>query len=86
MPQENISNDYSVSVVIPAYNVAPYIARAIDSVLAQTLQPEEIIIVDDGSTDNTAEIIKRYPPPVRYIHQQNTGAAVARNTGITAAK
>ncbi|MCD6393437.1 MAG: glycosyltransferase family 2 protein, partial [Planctomycetes bacterium] len=84
----NPSNDkqsYTISVVIPAFNAEEYIGRAIDSVLAQTRQPDEIIVVDDGSTDNTAEVIKPYSPKVHYIHQENGGASVARNTGIEAA-
>lgn len=77
---------YSVSVVIPAYNVEKYIGRAIDSVLSQTRQADEIIVVDDGSTDNTAEVVKSYGSKVCFIHQENGGASVARNTGIEAAK
>jgi len=77
--------DYTVSVVIPAYNAAEFIARAIDSVLKQSLCPDEIIVVDDGSTDATAEIIRRYGSRIHYIHRQNSGASVARNTGIKAA-
>jgi glycosyltransferase involved in cell wall biosynthesis len=73
---------YTVSVVIPAYNIAEYIARAIESVLAQTRKPEEIVVVDDGSTDGTAEVIKKYLPHVKYVYQENRGLAGARNTGI----
>ncbi len=85
----NPSNDkqsYTVSVVIPAYNVEKYIGRAIDSVLAQTRRPDEIIVVDDGSTDNTAEVIRSYGSKVHCIRQENGGASVARNTGIEEAK
>ncbi|MHC5199098.1 MAG: glycosyltransferase family 2 protein [Planctomycetota bacterium] len=74
-----------ISAVIPAYNAAKYIARSIDSVLAQTHPVDEIVIVDDGSTDNTAAIIKDYGDKVRYIHQPNAGVSAARNTGIEAA-
>ena len=76
---------FSVSVVIPAYNAEPYIVRTIESVLAQTHPPDEIIVVDDGSTDQTAERVKHYDAHVRYIHQPNAGASQARNTGIKAA-
>lgn len=79
------NKDYSVSVVIPAYNAEKYIGRAIDSVLAQTRRPDEVIVVDDGSTDGTAEVIRSYGSNVRYIGQENGGASVARNSGIEAA-
>jgi glycosyltransferase involved in cell wall biosynthesis len=68
--------------VIPAYNVEGYIRRAIDSILAQTRLPDEIIVVDDGSRDATAEKIKSYGDKVRYIYQNNRGLSGARNTGI----
>jgi glycosyltransferase involved in cell wall biosynthesis len=72
----------SVSAVIPAYNIAEYIGRAIESVLAQTRKADEIVVVDDGSTDGTAEAIKKYVPQVKYVYQENRGLAGARNTGI----
>ncbi|MHC4950642.1 MAG: glycosyltransferase family 2 protein [Planctomycetota bacterium] len=75
-----------ISVVIPAYNIEDYIERAIDSVLAQSRPPEEIIVVDDGSTDATAQKIKAYGDQVRYIHQANKGLSGARNTGIRQAQ
>ena len=78
-------NKYSISTVIPAYNAAEHIARTIESVLAQSLQPDEIIVVDDGSTDGTADMVKKYGDKVRYIHQQNAGVSAARNAGIKAA-
>ncbi|NLH15550.1 MAG: glycosyltransferase family 2 protein [Phycisphaerae bacterium] len=74
-----------VSVVIPAWNVELFIARAIDSALAQTRPPDEIIVVDDGSTDGTADIARGYGDRVRYLHQPQTGAAEARNRGIAEA-
>ena len=75
-------NCYTVSVVIPAYNIEAYLARAIDSVLAQTLPPDEIIVVDDGSTDQTASVAQSYGSQIHYIHQENAGLSAARNTGI----
>jgi glycosyltransferase involved in cell wall biosynthesis len=79
------SQSDTVSVVIPAWNVEAYIARAIDSVLAQTRAPDEILVVDDGSTDTTPRIVRRYEPRVRYLCQPQTGAAEARNRGIAEA-
>lgn len=75
-----------VSTVIPAYNAGECIARAIDSVLAQTFCDYEIIVVDDGSTDNTAEVVKKYGSKVHFIYQTNQGVSAARNTAIAAAK
>jgi len=76
-----------VSVVIPTYNYGKYIEKAIDSVLAQTYKDFEIIVVDDGSTDNTREIIEtKYEDKVRYFYQENKGAPAARNRGIEKSK
>lgn len=73
---------FSVSVVIPAFNAERYIERAVNSVLNQTCPPNEIIVVDDGSTDNTANILNRYGEQILVIRQTNAGASIARNTGI----
>jgi len=75
-----------ISVVIPVFNGAAYIAQAIDSVLAQTMAADEILVVDDGSSDSTREIVRRYKHPVRYLAQSNRGAAAARNLGIRESK
>lgn len=71
-----------VSVIIPTYNSAQYVVEAVESVLAQTWRDFEILVVDDGSTDETEQVMRRYEPPVRYIRQANGGVAVARNRGI----
>lgn len=74
-----------ISVVIPAYNYAHLLPRALDSVLGQMADDVELIVVDDGSRDNTAEVLADYAarhPQLRAIHQANAGAAAARNRGI----
>jgi glycosyltransferase involved in cell wall biosynthesis len=71
-----------VSVIIPTYNRAHYIQKALDSVMAQTYQDFEVIVIDDGSTDNTREVVKQYGEKVRYFYQENTGIPGARNAGI----
>lgn len=72
-----------VSVIIPVYNAERYIGRAIKSALSQTYRDIEIIVVDDGSTDRTAEIIQSFKDPrIRCIYQQNKGLGSARNAGI----
>ncbi len=79
-----------VSVIVPAHNAAVYLPCAIDSVLGQTSRDWEIVIVDDGSTDNTREIVDSYRPVLQdsllYIHQPNRGVSAARNTGMRAAQ
>ncbi len=75
-----------VSVIIPAYNHAHYLPQAIQSVLDQTYTDWEIIVVDDGSTDDTAAVVGEFTDPrLRYIYQENQGLSAARNTGIRAA-
>src|SRR6266581_8021645 len=75
-PQANL-----VSVIIPCYNHAQFLAHAIESVLAQSYSNFELIVVDDGSTDDTAEVVRRYSP-VHYVYQDNAGLSAARNTGL----
>ena len=76
----------SVSVVIPTFNRGHTLNRAIDSVLGQTLLPSEIIVVDDGSTDGTEELISKEYSSVSYIKTNNRGVSAARNLGMKAAK
>jgi glycosyltransferase involved in cell wall biosynthesis len=71
-----------ISVVIPVYNRERTIGRAIESALQQSRPPAEILVVDDGSTDGSAEAIAAYGSHVRYVHQPNAGASVARNYGV----
>ena len=71
-----------ISVVIPVYNGAETISRALDSVFSQTYPPHETIVVDDGSVDETAEIVSAYGGRVRYFRQGNSGPSMARNRGV----
>ena len=75
-----------VSIIIPVYNGENYIREAIDSALSQTYKNIEIIVVNDGSKDNTDEICKSYGKKIKYIKKENGGVATALNTGIKAAK
>ncbi len=75
-----------VSVVIPTYNRCNRLAGAIDSVLQQTYAPLELIVVDDGSTDGTTDMLKGHGDGIRVIRQENRGVSGARNTGVRAAK
>lgn len=74
----------TISIIIPCYNYAHYLGECIESVLRQTHKADEIIVVDDESTDNIKEVVSKYP--VRYFWQKNKGLSGARNTGIAEAK
>jgi glycosyltransferase involved in cell wall biosynthesis len=79
-----------ISTIIPVFNGEQYIGHALDSVLAQTLPPDEIVVVDDGSTDNTPDILRRYAEQhakgrMRVISRKNSGTGPALNTAVSAA-
>jgi glycosyltransferase involved in cell wall biosynthesis len=80
--------DPAVSVVIPSYNHARYIGRAVDSVLSSTFTDLELVIVDDGSTDDTLEVLRPYRsrPEVKVRTQENRGAHAALNVGLSLAR
>lgn len=75
-----------ISVIIPTYNRAGFLEKAIDSVLKQTFEQFELIVVDDGSTDATEKIVRDLSREIVYVRQENRGAAAARNTGINMAQ
>lgn len=75
-------DDALISVIIPSYNSAEILPDAIRSVLSQTRAPDEVIVVDDGSHDDTAAVCERFDGAVLYVRQRNGGASAARNTGI----
>lgn len=74
----------SISVVLPVFNMAESVGKTIELILSQSVSPDEVIVVDDGSTDSSADVIRAYP--VRYIYQKNAGPAAARNAGWKAAR
>ena len=83
MSSKTIAGDGQVSIIIICYNQSHYLDDAIRSVLAQTVRQPEIIVVDDGSTDSTAEVAHGYPQAA-YVYQQNQGISAARNAGLRA--
>jgi len=78
----NVNHNNSISVVIPTYNRASCIARAVESVLDQRQHLKELIVVDDGSTDNTRDVLNKYQKYIKAIYQNNLGVSAARNAGI----
>lgn len=79
-------NSPLITIIIPVYNCDRYLAEALESILAQTYRPIEIIVVDDGSTDGSAEVAKRFGSSVRYYFQPQSGAGAARNYGTDLAQ
>jgi len=82
---EPVAARKTIGVVVPTYNRASFLPETLDAILGQTRPPDEIIVVDDGSTDATPEVLARYAPGVRTIRITNSGELVARNTGVRAA-
>ena len=72
----------SIAVIIPTYNRSHTLRRALDSVNSQTVKPNEICVVDDGSTDETEQLLSRHYPQVNYVYQNNRGVSSARNAGV----
>jgi glycosyltransferase involved in cell wall biosynthesis len=81
-PAGAVGGSPKVSVVIPAHNHARFLPDALASVRQQTWREFDVVVVDDGSTDNTAEVVAGFAPHVRYLYQPNAGPSSARNTGI----
>jgi glycosyl transferase family 2 len=75
-----------ITAIIPTYNRAGLLSRAIESILKQTVQPDQVIVVDDGSTDETSEVCGWYAGRVEYVRQENQGASAARNVGLEHAR
>jgi glycosyltransferase involved in cell wall biosynthesis len=75
-----------ISVIIPVYNGERYLAAAVESVIRQSHAPLEILIIDDGSTDGTGQLVHGFAGPIRYVYQENQGPAAARNLGVTLAR
>ena len=84
---EKLPENPLVSVIVPAYNASEFIGETLDSVFAQTFTDFEVIVINDGSPDTQEleRVLQRFPPKLRYIKQENQGAAAARNTGLRAA-
>ncbi len=81
-----MSEPHLISCIVPVYNGEKYLAAALDSILAQTYRPVEVIVVDDGSTDRTQFIAASYGEAVRYLSQPNAGSPHARNLGVRSAR
>ena len=78
-----------ISIIVPVYNAREYLYRCIDSIIAQTLQSWELLLIDDGSTDESGDICDDYAEKdkrIRVVHQQNAGVSAARNTGLAVAR
>lgn len=76
----------TIGIVIPAYNAERWLGQALESVLAQSVQASDIVVIDDGSSDDTAAVAERFGPPVRVVSQANAGIGAARNHGVALVK
>lgn len=76
-------SDVTVGVIIPTYNRASLVIKALDSILGQTRAPDEVIVVNDGSTDATEKALERYADQIRYVHQANSGKSAALNRALS---
>jgi glycosyltransferase involved in cell wall biosynthesis len=75
-----------ISCIVPVFNGEPYLSETLDSILAQSYRPLEIIVADDGSTDRTANVVANYGDTIRYLKQENAGPPAARNLGLSSAR
>src|SRR5436190_17482579 len=75
-----------VSIIIPAYNVAPFISEALNSVTAQSLTDYEVIVINDGSTDELEQVLESFRTMITYVRQENRGLSGARNAGLRLAR
>ena len=85
MKETNLNENFSISIIIPVYNVEPYIEKCLESVLDQTYKEFECILVNDGSTDKSGQICDRFAAidsRIRIIHKKNGGLVSARKTGL----
>lgn len=85
-PRANVHPPVMVSVIIPTYNNGRFLAKALDSVLSQSYDAFEIVVVDDGSTDHTQAVLEPYQEHIHYVYQENGGSAMARNHGLALAR
>jgi glycosyltransferase involved in cell wall biosynthesis len=79
-------NNAQISAIVPTYNSSAYIVETVESIVSQTVQVDEVIVVDDGSTDDTSDKLKPYMDRIRYIHKENGGVSTARNLGVAEAR
>ncbi len=82
MPKKNVNLKSTVTTVITSYNKGPWLGEAIDSALLQEIDHHEIIVIDDGSQDNSRQVAESYGNKIRYVHQENAGQVAAKNRGI----